>query len=316
MRSLELFLLHPLPERAARARLNALQRLLSKARKTAEEHVQVEGALMQRFDVTRQRDWPVAPLARLGDGETVDDGFWICADPVHLQVDRDALILVEATRYELRQPEARALLETLNQHFDRAALHFSAPTPQRWYARLAQSPAIETVPVHEAAGRNVDALLPRGEQALFWHRIFNEIQMLLHEHPVNQAREERGLPAINSVWFWGAGILPAHANGNWSHIWTSDPLSRGLALLAKIDSDDVPGDLAQWLVLARDGSHLVVLKDADAERIEEGWLGPALQALRARSLGALSLSASIDSAVARFDLTRSDLWKFWRRASA
>src|SRR5262249_2198929 len=137
---------------------------------------------------------------------------------------------------------------------------------------------------------------------------------LLHEHPVNQAREERGLPGINSVWFWGAGILPAHANGNWSHIWTSDPLSRGLALLAKIDSDDVPSDLAQWLGLAPDGSHLVVRKGAEAERMGEGRLGRALQALRAGSLGALSLSASIDSAGARFDLTRRDLWKFWRRA--
>ena len=29
--------------------------------------------------------------------------------------------------------------------------------------------------------------------------------MLLHAHPVNEAREARGEPAVNSLWLWGAG---------------------------------------------------------------------------------------------------------------
>jgi len=33
-------------------------------------------------------------------------------------------------------------------------------------------------------------------------------------------------------------------------------------------------------------------------------------------LSRLSLSASVGSEVLRFDLTRNDLWKFWRRAPA
>jgi hypothetical protein len=31
--------------------------------------------------------------------------------------------------------------------------------------------------------------------------------MLLFEHPINQAREAKGLPAVNSVWCYGLGKI-------------------------------------------------------------------------------------------------------------
>jgi len=132
MRSLELFLLQPLPDSAERTRFEGLRRLLSRARTLSALRETLEAALMQRFGVSRQRDWPVAPLARLGDGQEPDTAYWLCADPVHLQVDRDALILVDPRRYELAQTDADSLVSTLNLHFAAAGIDFSAPTPMRW----------------------------------------------------------------------------------------------------------------------------------------------------------------------------------------
>jgi hypothetical protein len=316
MRSLELFLLQPLPDRADLARFEGLRRLLSRARTATISHEPLEGALMQRFGVSRQRDWPVAPLARLGDGQEPDPGYWLCADPVHLRVDRDALVLVDSRRYELAQTDADALVRSLNLHFRAAGIAFSAPTPKRWYARVAQAPNVQTVPLREAAGRNVDSLLPSGDEALAWHRTVNEIQMLLHDHPVNEAREARGEPPVNSVWLWGGGVLPTQVTGGWVQVWAGDPLAGGLARAADIECADTPGSLTSWLEQAKEGDHLVVLDDADLDRMESHWLAPGLHALRARLLSRLSLSAGVGSEVLRFDLTRSDLWKFWRRASA
>jgi hypothetical protein len=37
-----------------------------------------------------------------------------------------------------------------------------------------------------------------------WLKLLNEIQMFLYQHPVNQQRELRGQPVINSLWCWGA----------------------------------------------------------------------------------------------------------------
>ena len=252
----------------------------------------------------------------MGDGQDPDRNCWMCADPVHLQVDRDALVLVDASRFELQQVEADALMLSLNAHFDGAGICFTAPTAKRWYARLAQIPDIETVPLQEAAGRNVESLLPRGTDALTWHRTFNEMQMLLHNDPVNEAREARGELAVNSVWLWGAGALPERISGSWVQVWANDALTRGLARAAGIQSEPVPDDFARWAEQARDGDHLVVWDQDDIQTIDPQWLAPALQALPSHSLTEIRLTAPVGAAVRRFDLARSDLWKFWRSAAA
>lgn len=315
MRSLELFLLQPLPNSAERVRFPALRRFLSRSRASV-GHASAEGTLLERFGVLRQRDWPAAPFARLGDGQAPDDAYWLAADPVHLRVDRDALLLVDASRFELTREDAQTLVQALNRHFDDGGMQFSAPMPKRWYVRLAQAPDIETVPLREALGRNVDALLPRGGDALAWHRTFNEIQMLLHNHPLNEEREARGESPVNSVWFWGGGILPSGVRGGWMSVWASEALSRGLALAAGIEVSDVPRNFAQWVEDAHDGEHLAVLDQAEFDPIEKDWIAPALQALRGRLLGELSVSALVGTEVHRFDLARADLWKFWRRSAA
>jgi hypothetical protein len=316
MRSLELFLLHPLPDSAQRDRFPALRRLLSRARGQPIQPGPVEAALLSKFDVPRQHDWPVGPFARMGDGQQADRDCWLCADPIHLQVDRDALVLVEPSRFELDQSDADALVLALNAHFDAAGIHFTAPTAKRWYARLAHVPDIETIPLRDAAGRNVESLLPSGTEALAWHRTFNEIQMLLHNHSVNEAREARGELAVNSVWLWGAGRLPERISGSWVQVCANDALSRGLARAAGIQSVPVPHDFAQWDGQARDGDHLIVCEQDDIQAIDGQWLAPALQALQSRSLSKVRLTAPAGSAVQRFDLVRGDLWKFWRSAAA
>ena len=53
--------------------------------------------------------------------------------------------------------------------------------------------------------RNLRECLPGGRDAVRVRALVNELQMLLHEHPVNERRAARGLPAVNSVWLWGAG---------------------------------------------------------------------------------------------------------------
>ena len=54
-----------------------------------------------------------------------------------------------------------------------------------------------------AQGHSVDHYLPRGPAGRALRQIANAVQMAWHEHPVNQARLERGLPILNSLWFTG-----------------------------------------------------------------------------------------------------------------
>ena len=69
--------------------------------------------------------------------------------------------------------------------------------------------------------------------AKLWRKLQNEIQMLWHIDPVNEERELRGLPRINSLWISGIGKLadiqmPAFL-GEISHIYGDHPLLIGLA---------------------------------------------------------------------------------------
>ena len=59
-----------------------------------------------------------------------------------------------------------------------------------------------------------------------WHSILNEIQMVLHEHPVNEAREGRGEPPVNSVWLWGAGPMPGDVDAPFQSVSANDPITR------------------------------------------------------------------------------------------
>jgi len=58
-------------------------------------------------------------------------------------------------------------------------------------------------------GRNLAAWMPEAKAAAPLRRLQNEMQMLLYTHPVNDAREARGLPPVNSFWLSGSGALPA-----------------------------------------------------------------------------------------------------------
>src|SRR2546430_884920 len=60
-----------------------------------------------------------------------------------------------------------------------------------------------------------------------FHALMNEAQMLLHEHPVNAEREARGLPALNSIWFWGGGVIAAAKARPFSAGVARDPLAPG-----------------------------------------------------------------------------------------
>ncbi|MFX8047684.1 hypothetical protein ABTK64_20425, partial [Acinetobacter baumannii] len=58
-----------------------------------------------------------------------------------------------------------------------------------------------------ATGHNIDIWMHKGEQERAWRKFQNEIQMTWYDHPVNQAREARGLLPVNSVWLFGQGAL-------------------------------------------------------------------------------------------------------------
>ena len=51
--------------------------------------------------------------------------------------------------------------------------------------------------------------LPEGRDARLVRAVMNEMQMTLHEHPVNQRRSSASQQVVSGVWLWGFG--PMHS---------------------------------------------------------------------------------------------------------
>ena len=151
------------------------------------------------------------------------------ADPVHLRPDLDAARLFDASHFALTRDEAAAMAAALDRHFAPEGVRFEAPRPTRWYARLERQPDAEFQPPGGAAGQGAGGALPAGNEGSLWRRRMNEAQMVLHAHPINQAREARGELAVNSVWFWGAGEPGPVPRRRFDEVVADDLLIRALA---------------------------------------------------------------------------------------
>ncbi|MGH8689186.1 MAG: hypothetical protein ACREVQ_15890 [Burkholderiales bacterium] len=227
-------------------------------------------------------------------------GFWVRADPVHYRLLRDRIVLVPLAGLDAAY--ASALVATLNRHFE-GRYAFVAPHPDAWAMRAAPA-ALDTAPTSEVAGADVGAILPGAP----WAALLNEIQMALHEHPASEGRELE----VNGVWVWGAGELPGKLAAPWRSVAADDPLALGLARAAGIKHGAPPAAAPAWLdALPGEGRHLVVPGVAD-EDADASWFAPLLAALRQGRVGMVTLHAP--EAGLSFEVTRSDLYRFWRRA--
>ncbi len=315
----------------------ALERLLAKGRQHAETATVEEGPfatttaeawLCERFGVERQADWPAAPYCLLADGGDPGEHYWLRADPVHLRLEGNRLLLADSGAFALSQEEAGCFAVSLNAHFSGDGLACYPLRPDRWYLRVAQAPALATTPLRAAAGRSIDTLLPRGADASSWQARLNEAQMLLHGHAVNAAREQAGQLPINSIWLWGGGRLAHAAPGPFTAVWSRDAFALGLAQAARIAARKLPADAAELLsASASEGVNLIVLDglrsaaqygDAHAwrealARLERDWFAPLFEALRQERIGMLSLHALGPDGALSVETTRGDLRRFWRR---
>ncbi len=309
--------------------LPALTRLLARGRRSVVALSSMEAWLCTAFDVERQQDWPVAPLTLALDGRDPGNAYWLRCDPVHLRLARSQLILSDSSAFAPTPNETRDLIAALNAYFSQDGLSFHAADCSRWYVRLEHTPALVTHALPDVAGRDIDRYLPAGDDGLGWHRRLNEIQMLLHAHPVSQAREARNEPAINSVWPWGGGVKTTVRSRCFTSLYGDDAVALALAAASDIASRDLPHSATLLLSAAARGAgkQLVVLPQLRAPAIygdleqwramltalERNWFAPLYAALHARRLSGLAIVALGAGRCWRYDLAAGDLWKFWRR---
>jgi hypothetical protein len=284
-----------------RPRLPNLEKMLARAVRRETQHI--SGCLAPLFGLAAA-DIAVAPFTRLADGAAPDRWWWLRADPVNLAPDRDQLVLMPQSVLELAHAETQALAEAFNKVFGADGWHLEFPTALRGYLRCPQPLDAVTHDPSPFVGGAVFAAMPTGPDASRLKSFMSEVEMLLHTHAVNTAREEAGRPPINSLWFWGGGRLPEVTGTAPQEIVSDLPLVQGLARWA--------GKAPVLPSAARDvgASSLIALTSEDLGSLERDWFGPLLTAVKDGRLTHLDLHLG---GLGDFVLDRPGAQRFWRR---
>lgn len=274
-------------------------------------------AQLQRHFAAMPARWAPAALTRQADAADAAGSAWLRADPAHVRPDiNGARLLGIGERLSLSREDVDALLPALKPIFGDSGFALDAPAPARWYLRL---PREAKLPVFsapdDALGEDLFEHQPDGPEGRRWRALLNEVQIVLHNHPWNGHRAERGLVPVNALWVWGGGVLPDAVSSAVSHAASDDDLVRALAVVAGGHAVRLPPVFpSASMPASASGVALFDLRRMrDLAALQRDWLAPALRALADGTLAALDIDA-VDGMRLRF--TRGQRWRFWRGAWA
>jgi hypothetical protein len=270
---------------------------------------------------------PLAGAVLHGYGQPAREGHWFIVHPIHVQMARTHLSLADPRALALADDDARVLFEAARPYFAELGKELRYGDAGTWFLRADDWAGLATSSPDSASSMNLSDLMPEGPNAVAFRKLQNEIQMLWYEHPVNEARQARGLPPVNSFWIWGgasaaarpqssaagaAGALAVNAGPAWM-MALAQPALRDVALAelllqggaqatvvcASLIEPGIAGDWSQWL--------------ARMQQLEQDWFAPLLAALQTGRLGSATLILNHRGASAEFTTSKLAQRKFWHK---
>lgn len=258
--------------------------------------------------------FPAGPSVRAAFQAGVPHGFWAVAQPVHLATAIDHLRLAPLQNLGISAEESAALLATINGHLAGRGFSLSLNSPDLWSLQYAEPIECNMFEPAQVVGRNVRDYLPAGRDGPAIRSLMNEIQMLLHEHPVNERRTRSGLPVINSLWLWGIGSLAPPAPARLPPLCTDDAWLAGIWRMH--DANALPaGAAARQFEQSVDGAIIALTQPADCSHevalteIDAMLLYAARAAVSTGHCRALEIWTGTTVIV----MDARSRWRFWRR---
>ena len=192
------------------------------------------------------------------DGIDVGALAWGLLTPVHWRIGSDGVHLADPDALALSDGDSRTLFDAVTPLFESEGYTLAWGAGLRWYAAHASLQGLATASLERTIGRNIDAWLPRQREAKPLRRLQNEVQMLLHTHPLNAAREAAGALPVNSFWLSGCGSRQAELPND---------LRFDDRLRAPTFSDDSAAWLAAWQAIDADAIAPLVAADKRSEPV-------------------------------------------------
>lgn len=233
----------------------------------------------------------------------------LLAQPVHLTLQRDSFAL--DSLLVLSAEEYLALTTHLNSFFVEDGITLiPSVTHQYWFLKTPSPWQLTTQPVQAAQYQNIQAWMPQGPDANKLRQIINQVQMLLHEHPLNQKRVQLGLPEVNSIWL--------SANSFCGQAYAIAPLENTVligqnALTRVVSSVCQLPYYADVSTAAKAGAkHAIMLMDQADNTL---W-DDVYQAVKSRKIQQMTAHFPVVNRTLQVSLTPLDCWRFWRKPNS
>jgi len=255
--------------------------------------------------------------ALLAEDAPADEPVWL-AELAYVQVGRDGPVLTDPAHLDTTPEEGRALLAAAQPALEAHGARAAMLDERRWRLELPAGGAQHSGTPDAVAGSPLDAWWPRTIETRPWRKLANEIQMAWHESPVNQAREARGLPPVNTLWLHGGSRpwQPTWPDGRPDLLMGGQAWVRALAQRAGLPwrraEAPQPGALAELSDFAapeRNDDWRAWL-DA-AARLERDWFDPTARMLRSGALQRLTLVLPGRTRLVTLDLDRRPALLRW-----
>ncbi len=170
---------------------------------------------------------------------------------VSLKFEGDRIVMEDFSAGHITDQEAREVIFHLNKEMATDEIRFYAGVSYRHLMVLkngaAKFPNLEDLkitPPHDIIGREISSFLPKMEEPVVV--LMQESQRFLKSHPINRAREAKGLPPAKSIWLWGQGRRPRMITlkerfGMDGYVISAVHLIKGIGILAGLEALEVPG---------------------------------------------------------------------------
>ena len=151
--------------------------------------------------------------------------------------------MIDHSSGEISTEDAAVLLEAVRKELENEVYKFYVGTSYRHLTIWDQGEVIDLAQPHDILGRVVGEYLPK--DAVLREMMIRSFN-ILNNHPINIARQEKGLNKANSIWFWGAGTKPAltsfeEKNHKRGAMISAVDLLKGIAVGAGMKVIEVPG---------------------------------------------------------------------------
>lgn len=217
----------------------------------------------------------------------------------------------------LTQIEAKNFCQVLNNWQEAEGWRFWPVQPDLWLLTTPTKLQFNSPALLDLDGYIDGTTKPTGRDAMQILKYQTELQMLLHQHPLNHERGKRGLPPINAIWFETDHIgkanpsIPTFTNSTWAYC-----------------AQQFPADYDTLAAQLNDQSHFVLFNDELLQPSNQGdrftyeqilqqweqrWWQPLLTALHIRQIRQLDITTD-GAHGGLLHIRKPRITPFWRKA--